>query len=290
MRAIWKGAISFGLVNIPVSLFPALKREELSFHMLRASDHSRISYKRVAEADGKEVPWDQIVKGYEYEKGRYVVLKDDDFARIDIEATQTVDIMRFVKLEEVSPLLFNKPYYMEPVKTGAKAYSLLREALVAGGKIGIAEVVIKTRRHLAAIKPQNDGLILELMHYPADLRPAEEYKLPANVAPGREEMKMARALIDNMTAPWRPEEYEDRYKEDMEKLIEEKVKHQGDDEPTRPARKKAPSNVIDLVAVLKQSLAESEKKAAAPAAKKAKIAPKAAVKSKTSGAPKRKAA
>src|ERR1700722_2470350 len=129
MRAIWKGAISFGLVNIPIALFPATRREELKFHLLRKSDHSPVNYKRVAAADGKEVPWDEIVKGYEYEKGKFVVLQEEDFARVDIEATQTVDITDFVALEQVNPMFFSKPYFMEPEKGGDKAYVLLREAL-----------------------------------------------------------------------------------------------------------------------------------------------------------------
>src|SRR5215467_13460520 len=148
-RAIWKGSISFGLVNIPIALYPATRSEELKFRLLRNSDLSPVNYKRVDEADGKEVPWDQIVKGYEYEKGKYIVIKEEDFARVDVEATQTVDIVNFVKLEEVDPLLFYKPYYMEVDKTGDKAYVLLREALEDSGKIAIAKVVIKTRQHLA---------------------------------------------------------------------------------------------------------------------------------------------
>ena len=169
MRAIWKGTISFGLVSIPISLYPASRREELKFHLLRASDLSRVNFKRVAEADGKEVPWDKIVKGYEYEKDKFVVLKDEDFNRVDVEATQTVDIINFVELDEINPLLFYKPYFMEAGKGGDKAYVLLRDALAASKKIGIAKVVIKVRQHLAAIKPQENGLMLELMHFPEEL-------------------------------------------------------------------------------------------------------------------------
>src|SRR5882757_3180564 len=154
MRTLWKGAISFGLVTIPVSLYPATRREELKFHMLRKSDLSPINYKRVAEADGKEVPWDQIVKGYQYEKGKYIVLKEEDFARVDVEATQTVDIINFVSIKDVDPLLFYKPYYLEVGKGGDKAYVLLRDALMDTGKIAIAKVVIRARQHLAAVKPQ----------------------------------------------------------------------------------------------------------------------------------------
>src|SRR6266700_2698595 len=142
-RAIWKGSISFGLVTIPVSLYPATRREELKFRLLRAKDLSPVNYKRVAEADGKEVSWDQIVKGYEYEKGKYVVLKDEDFERVDLEATQTVDIQDFVDQEEIDPMFFYKPYYLEPQKGGDKAYALLRDALKDSGKVGIAKVVIK---------------------------------------------------------------------------------------------------------------------------------------------------
>src|SRR5690242_15636635 len=165
MRALWKGTISFGLVTIPVSLYPAIKREELKFRLLRKSDLSPINYKRVAEADGKEVPWEEIVKGYEYEKGKFVVLKEEDFRRADIEATQTVEIMEFVPLDEIDPMFFDTPYYLEPQKAGAKAYGLLREALKRTGKVGIAKVVIKTRQHLATIKPEQNALVLELMHF-----------------------------------------------------------------------------------------------------------------------------
>ena len=187
MRALWKGAISFGLVTIPVSLYPAVKREELKFRLLRKSDLSPVNYKRIAEADGKEVPWDQIVKGYEYEKGKFVVIRDEDFARADVEATQTIDIISFVALNEVDPLLFYKPYYLETGKGGDKAYVLLRDALVESGKIAIARVVIRARQHLAAVKPQKKGLMLELMHFPEELLDASEFKEPAEKALGKAE-------------------------------------------------------------------------------------------------------
>jgi DNA end-binding protein Ku len=256
MRAIWKGAISFGLVNIPIALYPATRTEELKFRLLRASDHSPVNYKRVAEADGKEVPWDQIVKGYEHEKGKFVVLKDEDFQRVDIEATQTVDITRFVKLEEVNPIFFHKPYYMEPQKGGDKAYVLLREALRASGKIAIAKVVIKTRQHLAAVKPQENGLMLELMHFATELLDVDEFKVPATKEVGKKELQMARALIDSMSDEWKPEEYVDEYREALEKVIEEKIE-KGDKFTPKAARKTKPTNVIDLVSVLQKSLDES---------------------------------
>ncbi len=272
MRAIWKGSISFGLVNIPIALYPATRTEELRFRLLRAKDLSPVNYKRVAETDGKEVPWDQIVKGYEYEKGKYVVLKDDDFKRVDIEATQTVDILNFVELEEVNPVFFHKPYYMEPQKGGDRAYVLLRDALETTGKIGIAKVVIKTRQHLAALKPQKDGLMLELMHFSSELRDVEDFRQPRESKIARKELDMARALIASMTEAWDPEAYKDDYREALEEMIEDKVKHP-DKSPPKAAAKKRPSNVIDLVSVLQESMKEGGKKprkkpAPAAAAKK----------------------
>lgn len=256
MRAIWKGAISFGLVNIPIALFSATRSEELKFRLLRSSDLSPVNYKRVAEADGKEVSWDQIVKGYEYEKGKFIVLKDDDFQRVDIEATQTVDIQSFVELDEVNPTFFHKPYYMEPQKGGDKAYVLLREALKASGKIAIAKVVIKTRQHLAAVKPQGAGLMLELMHFSNELIDVDEFKLPADKDVGKKELQMAESLIKTMTDKWKPEEYVDEYREGLEKVIEEKIESGGKELAPVHKKQKA-TNVIDLVSVLQKSLEQS---------------------------------
>jgi len=261
MRAIWKGSISFGLVNIPIALYPATRAETLKFHLLREKDLSPVNYKRVAEADGKEVPWDQIVKGYEYEKGKFVVLKDEDFQRVDIEATQTVDIEQFVQIDEVNPVFFHKPYYMEPMKGGDKAYVLLREALSKSGKIAIARVVIKTRQHLAAVKPQGKGLMLELMHFATELIDVDEFKLPETHDVGKKELQMAQALIESMTDTWEPEKFTDEYREKLEKVIEEKVQH-GDEHVSKPAaRSRKATNVIDLVSVLQKSLQETGTKA-----------------------------
>jgi DNA end-binding protein Ku len=268
MRAIWKGTISFGLVNIPIVLYPAVHTEELKFRLLRLSDLSPVSYKRVAEADGKEVPWDQIVKGYEYEKGKYVVLKEEDFKRVDLEATQTVDITTFVKLEEVNPIFFYKPYFLEPQRGADKAYVLLREALRSSGRIGIAKVVIKTRQYLAALKPQENGLMLELMHFATELLDASEFKFPDSKAVGKKELQMAEALIDSMSAAWEPQTYVDEYRQALENVIQEKVEKGG--RAAAPSTRKArPSNVIDLVSVLQQSLQQSAKTGRKkPAAKK----------------------
>src|SRR5207248_231801 len=188
MRAIWKGSISFGLVNIPIALYPATRKEELRFRLLRAKDLSPVNYKRVAEKDGREVPWDQIVKGYEYEKGKYVVLKDEDFQRVDVEATQTVDIQDFVDLEEIDPMFFYKPYYLEPQKGGDKAYALLRDALKDSNKVGIAKVVIKTREYLAGVKPEDGALVLELMHFAEELADPSKLNVPKKVDVGKREI------------------------------------------------------------------------------------------------------
>jgi DNA end-binding protein Ku len=261
MRALWKGAISFGLVTIPVSLYPATRREELKFRMLRHSDLSPVNYKRVAEADGKEVPWDLIVKGYEYEKGKFIVIKDEDFARVDVEATQTVNIINFVAIEEVDPLLFYKPYYLEVGKGGDKAYVLLRDALTESGKIAIARVVIRTREHLAAVKPQKRGLMLELMHFPKELLDTSEFKEPAEKTTGKAELQMAKQLIGSMTSAWDPAQYTDEYHEELEKMIEQKIEHGGKEAPASAAKKKKPTNVVDLVSVLQQSIQQTESRA-----------------------------
>ena len=279
MRSIWKGSISFGLVNIPVSLFAATRREDLKFNLLRGSDMSPINYKRIAAADGKEVPWDQIVKGYEYEKGKYVVIRDEDFKRVDVEATQTVDIIDFVELEEVDPMYFYKPYYLEPAKGGANAYSLLRDVLKETGKVGIAKVVIKTRQHLAAVKPMKNVLVLELMHFGDELTDSNELNIPdQSKKAGSKELAMARALVEQMTDKWDPARYTDDYKSALLKLIEEKVEKGGELAPLRAEREKKGGKVIDLLSVLQKSLeqtSQGQKKAPKErAAPKEKAAPK----------------
>lgn len=257
MRPIWKGSISFGLVNIPITLYPATRREELRFHFLRKSDHSPINNKRVAEADGKEVAWDDIVRGYQYEKGKFIVLNDDDFSRVDVEATQTVDIQEFVEVEEINPMFFSKPYYMEPAKGGDKAYALLREVLSGTKRVGIAKVVIKTREHLAAVKAQGDALVLELMHFSGEIIDSGELHVPGEMKIGKKEIDMAKQLVESMTGKWEPEKYKDDYKDALMGVIEEKVAA-GGKEVAKPRKTKGTkaTNVIDLVAVLQKSIQE----------------------------------
>jgi DNA end-binding protein Ku len=278
-RAIWKGSISFGLVNIPIALYPATRREELKFRLLRKSDLSPVNYKRVAEKDGKEVPWDEIVKGYEYEKGKYVVLKDEDFERVDLEATQTVDIQDFVDQEEIDPMFFYKPYYLEPQKGGDKAYALLRDALQDSNKVGIAKVVIKTRQYLAGVKPEDSALVLELMHFADELVDTGKLRVPKRTEVGKREINMAKSLIDSMSSKWNPEKYRDDYREALMEVIEEKVEAGGKEIEERPKKAPKPTKVIDLVSVLQKSLEQTgakKKSRAKSRAKKAQPAKKAA--------------
>ena len=278
-RAIWKGSISFGLVNIPIALYPATRREEFKFRLLRKTDLSPVNYKRVAEKDGKEVPWDQIVKGYEYEKGKYVVLKDEDFQRVDVEATQTVDIQDFVELDEIDPIFFYKPYYLEPQKGGDKAYALLRDALKDSKKVGVAKVVIKTREYLAGVKPEDGALVLELMHFADELADTSKLHIPKKVEIGKREITMAKSLIDSMSSKWNPEKYKDDYREALMEVIEEKVEAGGKEIEEKPKKAPKPTKVIDLVSILQKSLEETgakRKSTARSRGKRAQPAKKAA--------------
>ncbi|HWA07979.1 MAG TPA: Ku protein [Opitutaceae bacterium] len=257
MRAIWKGSISFGLVTIPVALHNATRREELKFRLLRARDLSPVNYKRVAEVDGKEVPWNEIVKGYEYEKGRFVVLKDDDFKRVDLEATDTIDIIDFVDVAEINPMFFYRPYYLEPQRGGGGAYGLLRAVLARTNRAGIAKIVIKTRQHLAALKATDSLLILELMHFEHELLPAHKLDLGGRRKPGKREEQMAATLVDQMTEKWDPHRYRDDYTSALMRLIDKKVEGGGKALPAAAGRPKAATNVIDLVSILQKSLDET---------------------------------
>lgn len=252
MRAIWKGSISFGLVYIPVAVYPATREEKLSFRQLRRSDLSPIKYKKVAEADQEEVSAEHIVKGFEYERGRYIVLKDEDFEKVRIESTHSIDITDFVDLEQVDPKFFYKPYFLEPQKGGEKAYRLLHKALSGTGKIGIAKVVISNREHLASVKPDGLFLVLELMHF------ASEILSPSELSPGTigeindKELKMAQSLIESMSVPWEPEKYRDEYRNAVMEMIEQKATQKEITAP--PVAAPRATNVVDLVKVLQESL------------------------------------
>lgn len=267
MRPIWKGSISFGLVTIPVQVLPATSAsEKISFRMLRKSDLSPIKYRRVAEVDDKEVPWGDIVKGYEYEKGKFVVFDDEDFDKVELESVDSIAIQEFVDLAQINPIYFDKPYYLEPLKGGAAAYGLLRDVLADTNKVGIAKVAMRGRQHLAALKANGPLLVLELMHFASEIAPAEEVKVPEAKSGVREkEKEMARALIEQMTAKWKPDNYADEYATAVMKLIDKKVAAGGKELPGGKKRgAPAATNVVDLVAVLQQSLGQSGKGTRAP--------------------------
>ncbi|GAC1388989.1 MAG: Ku protein [Vulcanimicrobiaceae bacterium] len=268
-HAIWTGAINFGLVTIPVKLFTAIRTNDLSFNLLHKNDEGRIKYERTCAECGKTVPWDEIVKGYEIEKGQYVILTDEDFKSVNIEATQSVDIVEFVDLDQISPMFFDKPYYLEPDKKGRHAYALLREALNDSNKVAIARVVIRTKEHLAAVKPIGEALVLEIMHWADEIVEADTLDFPKEEKMPPAEMKMAKMLIDTMAVEkFEPENFKNKYHEELMAMIEARAA--GKELPK--AKKSAPrATVVNLMDVLQQSLEETKKhratREAAPAKK-----------------------
>jgi DNA end-binding protein Ku len=275
-RGLWKGAISFGLVNVPVELHSAQKRASkrsagLDMTMLDKRDLAPVGYKRVNKSTGKEVPWDDVVKGYEYKDDKYVVLSEDDFRRANPEAAKTVEIRAFVELEDIAPQYFETPYYLVPGKRGEKAYALLRETLKKARKAGIASVVIRTKQYLAALVPQDDVLVLNTLRYDDELKQPSEFDLPAAKVTSKE-LDMAMRLVEDMADEWKPEKYKDTFREDLLNRIEQKVKAGETEEITEPekeAKAEKRGEVIDLMSLLKKSI---EKKPAKRVAKKRRAA------------------
>ena len=273
-RAIWKGAISFGLVNIPVELYSAEDKKSFKFSMLDKRDFSPVGYKRYSKKSKKEVEWSNIVKGYEYEKGQYVVLSDEDFKRANVKATQTIDIQCFVPEDEIPVEYFETPYYLAPGARGQKVYALLRETLQASKRIAIAQVVIRTTQHLAAIVVKDRALMLNTLRYQDELIDPKGLDLPAEglkaagVSP--KEVQLAKRLIDDMTEHWKPEEFKDTYHEDLMARIKEKIKLGQTQEITEPdgdeAREPRLAPVVDLAALLRESLAKKSGDSAAKSA------------------------
>ena len=258
MRAIWKGNISFALVTIPISLISATKRNELSFHYLHKKDLSTVAYKRFCDTEGTEVPWDEITRGYEYEKGQYVEITDEDLDKADVELTKTIQILEFVKEDEIDPIYFDKPYYLEPQKGGEKAYALMRDALAQSRRVGIAKVVLKSREHLAAVKPVGDMITLEMMRFAHEIVDPKELNLPSRVEVSDKEMSLANMLIDSMSDTFNPEKYKDEYHDKVLEVIQAKVEGVA---PRVPAAKaKGSGKVVDLMEILKESLKETQKK------------------------------
>jgi DNA end-binding protein Ku len=278
-RALWKGAISFGLVYIPVELYSAVQEHDLDLTMLDKRDFAPVGYKRYNKSTGKEVTWDDIVKGYEYEDNEYVVLSDEDLKRANVEATQTIDIVAFVEASEVPLTYFETPYYLAPARGGAKVYALLRETLRKADKIGIARVVMRTKQHLCALVCVEDKIVLNTLRYATEIRDAEELKLPPATLKAAgistKELQMALSLVEGMSEEWKPEQYRDTYREDVLALVKKKIKA-GQTKTITAAAPEAKaaksSNVVDLVALLQDSLgkrpAAAKPAAGKPAAKR----------------------
>ena len=254
-RAMWKGAISFGLVTIPVSVYPATEEKTLRFNQLHADDGGRIRMKRTCSIDGEEVDYDQIVKGYEYEKDRYVVLTDEDFDKIPVESSRAIDIVQFVDLDDIDPMLFKKSYYLGPEETGAKAYSLLREAMSQDNRVGIAKVSFRDKEHLAALRFKDDAFVLETMFWPDEIRMADFGGVDVDQKVRDQELQMARQLIENLTSEWNPEEYTDEYREALVKIVEAKI----NGEEIEVVQPEPTAKVVDLMEALKASVAAAKK-------------------------------
>lgn len=264
-RGLWKGAISFGLVNVPVELHSAKRRtSELDMTMLDKRDLAPVGYKRVNKATGKEVPWAEVVKGYEYRNDKYVVLSDEDFRRANPEAAKTVDIQAFVELADIAPQYFETPYYLIPGKRGEKAYALLRDTLKKAGKAGVATVMIRTKQYLAALIAQDELLVLNTLRYHDELKKASEFEIP-DAKVSAKEMDMAMRLVDDMADKWQPARYKDKFKDDLLKRIEEKVEAGQTEEITEPekgAREPKSADVVDLMSLLKKSIEKKPAKRA----------------------------
>jgi DNA end-binding protein Ku len=275
-RSIWKGHISFGLVQIPVELHTAVRDQDLNFDLLDKRDMGRVGYKRVNKRTGEEVPSSEIVKGYEYEDGQYVIVEDEDFAKANVEATRSVDIVAFVDAAEIDPRYMVKPYYVTPTQRSAKAYGLLREVMRRTGKVGIAKVVLRSRQYVAALVVKDGMLVLELLRYAAEVLDPATFELPAEdlkklgVSP--KELEMAERLVGGLEESWDPKAYTDEYRADLMALIEEKARSGGVTPVATPIAEEdggGGGNVVDIMELLKRSVAAAEPRKAEPTKKAA---------------------
>ncbi|KAF1696236.1 Ku protein [Pseudoxanthomonas jiangsuensis] len=303
-RPIWTGTLSFGLLNVPVSLMTGERRTDLHFRMLDSRDRKPVRYERVNAETGEEVPWKEVVKAFEYDKGSYVVLEEADIKAAAPESHETVEVETFVDAAAIDPRYYEKPYVLVPAKKAEKGYVLLRETLRGSNRVGIARVVIRTREYLAAVMPQGDALVLMLLRYPQELVDPADYPLPAGKPSDyrvtAKELQMAQQLIDSMSGDWDPEAYKDEFRERLQAIIRKRIKSKGgtariEDEAEPP--EETATNVVDFMSLLQQSLEAKTrtpaKKATTERAAKAKKAParKAAAKgaAKKKAAPRRKA-
>ena len=283
-RPIWTGTLSFGLLNIPVQLMSGERRTDLSFRMLDARDKSPIRYERINAETGEEVPWKDIVKAFEYDKGSYVVLEQEDIRSAAPESHDAIEVESFVDAAAIGPQFFEKPYVLVPAKKAEKGYVLLRETLKKTGKIGVARVVIRTREHLCAVLPQGDALMLVMMRYPQELVDVDDYSIPAgktgDYRVSAKELEMARALITSMQSDWSPDEYQDEFRARLHKVIEKRVKAKGG-KVAKPDQEEslhedATTNVVDFMSLLQQSISSKKRTPAKKAAKSRKKASKSA--------------
>jgi DNA end-binding protein Ku len=274
-RAMWKGSIAFGLVNIPIELYSAVRDHRPKFRMLHAKDESPVSYERVCQNEGKPVAWEDLVKGYEYEKGQFVVLSKDDFKTAAIEKTKTIDILDFVDPAEIDERYFETPYYLQPAKGADRAYALLREAMKDTGKVGIAKIILRDAQHLASVEAHGDAIVLTMMRFADELADLGDFRFPkaADIRPA--ELKMAEQLIENLTSEWNPEKYTDEYRDNLLKIIQAKLKGRKPKLTERETPHQA--DVVDLMTRLRASLEGKGQRAGAgkrPAASKIKKAPR----------------
>jgi DNA end-binding protein Ku len=258
MRSLWKGAITFGLISIPVRLYSAVEEKGLKFHLLHATDGGRVRYDRVCSIDGEKVTWDEIVKGYEYSKDHYVTFTDEELQALDVDSIRAIDVVSFVPLEDIDPIYFNKTYYVAPEASGLKAYRLLADALEAERQVGIAKVALREKEHLATIRLKDDIFVLETMHWPDEIRVPEFEELDKKVSVRDTEVKMARQLIQQLSDTFKPEEFQDEYRTKLEELVQKKVEGQEITVFEQPPEE--PTKVVDLMEALKASVAEAKKK------------------------------
>jgi DNA end-binding protein Ku len=264
MRTLWKGSLSFGLVTIPVRLFPATEEKSVSFNQLRSSDHSRIGYQRVAKADGAEVPYDEIVKGYEYEPDRYVVFDSDELDALKPASSRTVEILQFVPLEQIDPIYFQRAYYLAPEAAGAKAYGLLSQAMRDKSTVAICKITLRDKEHLATLRLRDDMFVLETMYWPDEIREMSlaDTDIGEVPEPRPQEVAMAEALISNLTEDFEPSAYVDSYRQKVLDAVRAKVAGQ---EVTVVDDAGEPTGVVDLMEALRQSVEASKDRAEAPA-------------------------
>jgi DNA end-binding protein Ku len=252
MRSIWKGAISFGLVSIPVKLYSATEEKDVSFHQVHRTDGGRIRYKRVCQIDGEEVPYSDIAKGYELPSGEVVVLTDEDFADLPLTTSRAIDVLEFVPLEQVDPIYFSKSYYLEPDAAGAKPYVLLREALENSGRVALVKVALRQRESLATLRVREGVFVLEMMLWPDEIREPAFGFLDEDVEVRPQELRMAESLIESLSGDFHPEQYSDNYREALLALIEAKVAGREVVQPAEPAAETG--TVVDLMAALRASV------------------------------------